>query len=286
MQIRTDLAIESEKIHSLKMKAILQNVRTYKNFKVVKIEIKTAKQARILKRPVGVYITIISEQMLTVQNSDDAQFLLKRELSQFLKRKNSILVVGLGNDSICCDSIGPKVVQKVIATRHVRQNLMKSLRLLQLPSVSVISPGVLGQTGIETFEIVKALVGKLRPDIIIVVDALAAASIDRLGSTIQLTNTGIAPGSGVGNGRKELSSRVLNVPVLAIGVPTVVDLDERCKIHFKLGGQFNKNLSKFMMITPKNVDEVVESARNVIAGAINSVVFPMLSKQDLAALNY
>ena len=284
MQLRTDLAIESRKINSPKMKAVLQMVRTYRNFKVIKIEIKNDEQAKILNRPIGVYITIAGKKMLTAQTVTDAQFLLTQELAQLLKGKKSILVVGLGNEKICCDSIGPKVVQKVLATRHVKEQLMKTFHLLQLPAVSVIAPGVLGQTGIETFEIVKALVEKVMPDIVIVVDALASASLERLGSTIQLTNTGIAPGSGVGNSRKELSSKVLNVPVLAIGVPTVVDLYSK-QANFNLNYR-SKNLRNLMMVMPKNVDEVVSSAQSVIAGAINGAVFPMLSKQEMSALKF
>lgn len=276
------MAVESTALVKTK-KALFQKVRKIKNIEIVQIEIKNNIDQKILKRPKGIYITISTQQMLAPEKREDMHFVLKKELKKFVSGKKVILIVGLGNKNICSDSVGPRVVEKIFATRHIKKELVQKLGLSGLPSVCAIAPGVLGQTGMETAEIVKALAEKIKPNLIIVVDALAAGLISRLGTTIQLTNAGIAPGSGVNNRRAELSQKVLQVPVLAIGLPTVVDLKS-------LIGQGVKRkpflkTKKNMMVTPKNVDEIVNSAGDLISSALNCAIFPMFSKQELEVLS-
>ncbi len=279
MQPRTDLAVESSGVKGGRLKAIFQTVKKYGDVEIVKIEIKNDEEAKILNRPVGTYITISSKNMLMPEKFCDVEYVLKKELQPFVQNKNSILVVGLGNKNICCDSLGPVVAGKVVATRHIKTQLAENFNVKKIASVSVISPGVLGQTGIETTEIVKALVEKTKPELVVVVDALAAGSINRLGTTIQLTDSGIAPGSGINSSRVELSSRVLKVPVLAIGVPTVVDLQS-----ISLQSKYMETDSEIFMVTPRNIDEIVQNAGSLISQALNGVVLPMFSKQELEVL--
>lgn len=283
MQPRTDLAVEVTEFAKTKPRAVFQTVRKFRNIEIVEIKIKNEREQKILNRSKGTYITISSPEILAPENKETVHQSLMKELKVFVSGKEKLLVVGLGNKNICSDSIGPRAVEKVFATRHLKKELIKNLGFAKLPSVCAIAPGVLGQTGMETAEIVKALAEKTKPELIVLIDALAAGAVERLGTTIQLTNSGIAPGSGVNNSRAELSERVLNVPVLAIGVPTVVDLNTI--VAAKTFDSKNRPACETnMMVTPKNIDEIVTCAGNIIASALNCSVFPMFSKQELEVL--
>ena len=179
-----------------------------------------------LNKKQGDYVTI---EFSDITNHEDRKELEKTLVNEIRKMLNgtdissdaTCLIVGLGNKSSTADSLGPKVVDRVLVTRHLfvlNTNVKEGIR-----EVSAISPGVMATTGIETFDIITSIVKKTKPQFLIVVDALASSSIDRINKTIQLTNTGIHPGSGVGNNRKELSFETINIPVIAIGVPTVVE---------------------------------------------------------------
>jgi len=174
--------------------------------------------------------------------------------------------VGLGNRNITSDSLGPKVISKIMVTKHIKEYLPENLDDDIIP-VSAISPGVLGITGIETNDIISGITKKINPDLIIVIDALAASSPARVSTTIQITDTGISPGSGVGNNRKEISRFSLDIPVIAIGVPTVVDLLSIAKYVFP--EVKNSNIDKDFFVTPKEIDKLIENLSKIIANGIN-----------------
>ena len=169
----------------------------------------------------------------------------------------SVLVVGLGNRAITPDAVGPDAVDSVMVTRHLREQLPEHFG--QFRSVAALAPGVLGTTGVESADMIRALADRLRPDAIIAVDALACAQLDRLGRTVQLTDTGITPGSGVGNDRTGLSRDTLGIPVAAIGLPTVIDA----------GGFSDDPRAAQMFVTPRDIDAVVRDAAKLIGYSIN-----------------
>ena len=190
--------------------------------------------------------------------------------------KKNILFVGLGNREITSDSLGPLVANKIVVTRHLDEELKEIFGFKDIKTVSAICPGVFGRTGMESTEIVKSCCIITKPDLVIAVDSLAAGSVFRLGTTIQLTDTGICPGSGVCNKRKELSHGVLGVDVLAIGVPTVVDMKN-------INKKKKESIKENMTLTPKNIDQIVKRSANLIANSLNRALFPTIKKEELKA---
>ena len=220
-KVRTDLIVEQldEKI------SIKKKEREYKNIKVLDIELD--KDNEIISKKAGRYITINFNDVTDINNRNNLEEVFSKELKELLlysniKENDKCLVVGLGNRNSTPDSLGPKVVSNVLVTRHLFEipniDVEKGYR-----NVSAFTPGVMGSTGIEASDIILGIIKKIKPDFILVVDALASSSIDKVNKTIQMTNSGINPGSGVGNSRKELSKKTLGIPVIAIGIPTVVD---------------------------------------------------------------
>lgn len=226
---------------------------------------------------------------------------LSKELRKLLEKhttlKDEILVVGLGNLYVTPDSLGPKVINEIDVTRHII-NYMPQVLPENTRPVSAISPGVLGTTGIETLEIIKGIVENVHPKLLIVIDALASRSIERISSTIQLSDTGITPGAGVGNTRKDLSIDTLGIPVIALGIPTVVEaatiaadsLDLFIK-KIQEQAQSNEFLNKLQeedkyemikevlapedynfIVTPKEIDDLIENMKDIVARGINFAV--------------
>lgn len=265
--------------------------------------------ASIIGKSPGKYITIESD-VLRINNKALHEQLSKtlseklKETLPFKSEEDSVLIVGLGNWNATPDALGPKVVEKTMATRHlygrVPQELTNGLR-----SVSAIAPGVLGITGIETAEIIKGVVEKTQPSLVIAIDALAAGSVERIGSTIQIADTGINPGSGVGNKRAGLNVETLGVPVIAIGVPTVVHAGiiahdiiesfvEKMKNKPPLT-QLTKEMSppllriiidevlqpysNSLMVTPKEIDDLIENTSKVIAMALTESLHPAMPEE-------
>lgn len=218
--IRTDLLIESDGINNsnVKVKDINDNIKVTTTY----VDDDLSKS---LLRKIGTYITIEFEDITNYEDRVEVSNQLCIEIRNILndlniKDKDKCLIIGLGNANSTADSLGPKVVDKVLVTRHLFE--LNTLVKEGIRCVSAISPGVMASTGIETLDIIHSLVAKIKPDFIIVIDSLASLSIDRLNKTIQITDTGINPGSGVGNNRKEISKDNLGIPVIAVGVPTVV----------------------------------------------------------------
>lgn len=294
MNFRTDLAIERQEYRKKEeMDGVLSSYRQENDVKITTIEIINDKGERLLSKPKGKYITLETGSL--TQGSDmfsDALGILSQELKSLLPEKGSVLVAGLGNDEITPDALGPKVMSLLLATRHISSELSQTLGLGSLRSVAGIVPGVLGKTGIETVEIISGVVKKIKPVCVIAVDALASRNVSRLGTTVQMCDTGVSPGSGVGNRRKGINEKTLGVPVIAIGVPTVVDavtmaLDvfEKAGIDLKQQDMMQRlHEHKSMMVTPKEVDTLIDRAAHLIAMAINSALQPELSVQDIISI--
>lgn len=300
MRGRTDLAVEMKEDIQAEEPVRGVHVLTKNNgdtdIKEVRIVVENEEGAMCLGKPVGTYITLESEQL----RRQDEKFhkpmmeVLARHLRQFVGNKKKIMVAGLGNREVTPDALGPFVIDNLYVTRH----LLKEGILSQSVEMSAIAPGVMAQTGMEAVTVLKALVDEIRPELLIVIDALAARESDRLNKTIQLADTGITPGSGVGNHRQAINEQSIGIPVLAIGVPTVIAVptivnDAMDVLVDAIGKQSAKNvLKKFneeeryqlacemvtpyledMFVTPKDIDEAVKRISYTISEAINQAVF-------------
>ena len=218
--IRTDLIIDGNMENQALKKEVISD-----NLNVFHIEV-TKELSTLLQKKEGTYVTLEFQDITNHEDKIEIEKCLSNEIKKILKEMNlkdsdDCLVIGLGNRDSTADSLGPLVLEKVMVTRHLfllDVSVKKGIRC-----VSAISPGVMANTGIETSDIILCLVNKIQPKFLIVIDALASSSIDRINKTIQITNTGIHPGSGIGNNRKEISLDTIGIPVIAIGVPTVVE---------------------------------------------------------------
>lgn len=294
MNFRTDLALER---HELSKQKDDEGISFHKfeeqGVTVTRIEVLNSLGAKKLQKPQGKYITL---EIPFLKKSGDilspAAELLAREIKSLLPEKGTILVAGLGNDKITPDALGPECIGRLLATRHISPEVAKSIGFSSLRSVAGIVPGVLGNTGIETAEILEGIAEKIKPSALIVVDALASRSLDRLGTTIQMCNTGVSPGAGVGNMRSRIDQKSVGVPVIAIGVPTVVDgLTMTLDILEKTGIDLSKNINekqlkaeKSVMVTPKEIDNVITRAAGFIALGINKALQPLIPCEDLVAI--
>jgi len=303
--IRTDLAIEAHEMCS-KKKAEEENVEGVcvtnhdkDGISVTVIEIKNKKGEKELGKAKGKYVTIEAPK---IKFSDDALFDTCQIIGEQIKSLYPItedtktLVVGLGNDMITPDALGPKVVSQLMVTNHIK-TYMQELLDETFGTVCAIVPGVLGTTGIETTDIIKGVCDKINPELVICVDALATRSVNRISTTIQISDTGISPGSGVENKREKIDEKSIGAKVISIGVPTVVDaatiasdsidailenndeLAQMCE-GIKRRDIIKKALSgseKNMMVTPKDIDLVVRRAAKVVAEGINLALHGNLS---------
>jgi len=290
MQFRTDLAIEATVIEDNKngsIQGVGQEVRLVGDVKITEITIKDKDGEAIMKRPVGRYVT--AELPPLSDNDENLEIYaneIANELRSMLPESGTILVVGLGNSSITPDALGPNAAGMVMATRHIEGEFARASGLADLRPAAVMSPGVLGQTGVESGEIVKGVCSEVKPGAVIVIDALAARSLSRLGCTLQMCDTGIAPGSGVGNNRMKLNRETLGVPVIGMGVPTIVDArtiameltgkQESCDVVAPRGSE--------MMVTPREIDLIIRRASRLVAMTINAALQPDYSPLSLTAM--
>lgn len=304
---RTDLALERRDIYKKAnniedevdgIEAVEESVN--ENIKISRVKITNQNGQNAIGKPVGNYITIDIKKF-KVAGEEEIQKAsevlteeLKKLLQEHIDKQGEILVVGLGNIYVTPDALGPKVVNEIDITRHLINYLPQYVEEGTRP-VSAIAPGVLGTTGIETMEILKGIVDNVKPKLIIVIDALASRSIERISSTIQLADTGIVPGAGVDNTRKEISEKTLGIPVIAMGIPTVVDLATIVSdgIDIFIGklqqdAKSNEHLNRLkeedsyeevrealnvgdynMIVTPKEIDDLIENMKDVVARGIN-----------------
>ena len=294
MERRTDLALETRESfpeNHVEIQGVILTKRHCLDGKAVVTTVKIEDEAgsRAMCKPMGTYITIESSLMKNISEEEREPLLLciceqLEKMIQQMKQKN-VLIIGLGNREVTSDSLGPKMTDNLFITRHLKEELgTKFLEENQYGCVSAIAPGVMAQTGIETGELLEAVVARTNPDLVIVVDALAARSVKRLCTTVQITDTGIAPGAGVGNRRKELNERSLGVPVVAIGVPTVVDASTIIGDHLEnvlqKQGYSEREIEQFItgilgeetenvMVTPKDIDESIHQISQDLARILN-----------------
>ena len=296
--IRTDLALEAterftEENVEIRGVEIQEDYDEEKDIRTTVVKITTENGARTMGRPQGSYITIEAPG-LSVHDEDyhrEVSQEIARHLHKLINLEQSILVVGLGNSAITADSLGPHVVENLYITRHmIREYGLQSLGKEKMHRTSGIIPGVMAQTGMETSEIVQGIVAETKPDVVIAIDALAARSTRRLNRTIQITDTGINPGSGVGNHRVGLTEENLQVKVIGIGVPTVVDAativhDSMAHLLDTLEETEQKEFLEEMIaphlhtmfVTPKDVDETVKYLSFTISEGLN-MAFEQISK--------
>lgn len=290
--IRTDLAVEAVDAVRAdgKMPGIRKEESRFCGVTVSRVKVENAEGERQIGKPMGTYVTVSSENFAKTSpdNLEQVKRCVAKELSSLAEGKldSGVLVVGLGNEHCTPDALGPRVAEKILVTRHMKKELSQILDTPSLSSVSCVSPGVLGQTGIETGEIVKGVAERIKPSLIIAVDALAARSTDRLGSTVQLANCGICPGSGVNNKRAELSENTLGVPVISIGVPMVVDAGTL--VNDITGNDDSDGLSsagRDMIVTPREIDLLIEHSASLVAESVNRALQSALDPEDIAALS-
>lgn len=294
-KIRTDLALEVRESFpedNVEIKGVIltEDFDEKNNIRVSTVEIKDEKGSKAMQRPIGTYITIEAPDMY--QGDEDYNKPVSEEVVKQLKKlagdlkREEILVVGLGNREVTPDALGPQVVDNLFITRHlIKEYGTEFKERHKLGSVSAIAPGVMAQTGMETVEIIKGVIQETKPKLIIVIDALASRSVNRVNTTIQLTDTGISPGSGVGNNRKALNEESLGVKTVALGVPTVVAaatiVADSLTTYMQKSGFSEEDVDKFisevmeqqvdnMFVTPKNIDESVKRLSFTVSEALNS----------------
>lgn len=278
MGVRTDIAVEFMADKTRSDDSVAVHKYEVDGIEVTNVEILSENAAKEIGKPQGRYVTLETNKGVNIFELPMLRELLIAEIRGLIGRiDGSVLVVGVGNKTVTPDALGPKAAEGVMATRHIPKSLAEKLGLKGLKSVSVICPGVLGQTGMEAKEIIEGAVERLRPDAIIIVDALAAREVARLGRTVQLSNTGIAPGSGVGNSRTELSEKTLGVKCVTVGVPTVVDASTLC---YDLIGE-NRREHESMIVTPRDIDRMIEKSGQVIAYSLNIALQPDVDAETL-----
>lgn len=278
MRVRTDLALEAREsvegsgneIHGV---VVEETYDEEKDIRLTRVQITSERGAKEMGKPIGNYLTLEAPGMATPD--EDYHREISEVLAYYLKElmdgagERSVLVAGLGNRDVTPDALGPKTVSNLLITRHlIKEYGPEVMGEGNHPQISGIVPGVMAQTGMESSEIIKGIVDQTHPDLLIVIDALAARSTKRLSRTIQLTDTGIQPGSGVGNHRSSLTREGLGIPVIAIGVPTVV---EAAAIVYDAQGnaeQMPPHLNG-MFVTPKNIDETIKQLSFTLSEALN-----------------
>lgn len=285
MSLRTDLAIETAEITDANSDMLPEGITRMNRgsaFRITEIRVESDRCGEKIGKRKGRYITLEAPRLSHISDRyRDMVLELCAEIRSFVKDRKKILVAGLGNDDITPDALGPCTASGVMATRHIREQEPGDEFLQNLRNVSVLLTGVMGTTGIETAEIIKAVLEKTEPELLIVIDALACSSPERLGTTVQISDTGISPGSGVENKRSEISERTLGIPVIAIGVPTIIDI--HTVIESVTGIKTDDKLPN-MMVTPKNIDILISHASRLIATGINMALQPSLDFDTAAEI--
>lgn len=293
MELRTDLALEARELFGENIHGVDYTVENKDEIEIEKMVIKTERAGQLLKKPKGTYITVELPPLTNdFKDTDKRLVAIGEEIRALLPYNGLVLVAGLGNVDITPDALGPKAMTGVLATRHISGEIAKSTGLDKLRPVAVLKTGVTGQTGIETGEHLLSIVKRIRPSAVIVVDALASRRLERLGCTLQISNTGISPGAGVGNHRTKITQETMGVPVIALGVPTVVDavtlatdllsIDEECdsvKVRERVSPK-----GRAMVVTPKEIDLLVERAAKLISLSINFALQKDFELSDLVSL--
>lgn len=270
----TDLAKEAcDCLDDLDLEGIKKECFEQEGVSIETIEIISSKTAKKINKSIGKYISLTSEHNFRREKAyhNRVSKALADKINELLPSNNELtLIVGLGNRNMTPDALGPKTVEKIMVTKHII-DVMPDQFEGKLASVCAIAPSVYGVTGIESADYISAICEKIKPSSIIAVDSLAAAQWERINDTLQLTDTGITPGAGVGNRRSGLNKESLGVPVIAVGIPVVVRLSQICEVC----------QDEDMIVTPKNIDTIVEDSSSIIACAINMALQSKISKDEI-----
>ena len=288
MDFRTDLAVEQREMVAIHSDNVAVRQYARQNANVTEIEILNDEGAQDLGKPKGKYITMEIPAFSHDSELLDGRLTAMTESIRTLlpETDGPVLVAGLGNEDVTPDALGPRTAHGIFATRHIDRALASELGFGELRDVCAITFGVLGQTGMETAETIRGIVNTIHPAAVITVDALAARSLQRLGKTVQLTDTGITPGSGVGNSRARLDKETLGVPVIAIGVPTVVDavtLVRDFTSEHKMAKE-KEDEAKAMMVCPREIDVTIRRAARFLALSLNCALQPSISPDILLTI--
>ncbi len=290
---RTDLAVEERELLGEDIKGVRYSKEEIEGLPIERLHIRTQRAGQLLKKPVGTYITVELPPLTdSIRDTDSRVKALSEEIRRLLPVNGLVLIAGLGNVEITPDALGPKAASKVLATRHIQGEIARSTGLDKLRAVAVVNTGVTGQTGIETGELLQGVIKNIRPSAVIAVDALASRRLERLGCTVQISDTGISPGAGVGNRRIRIDQDTMGVPVIAVGVPTVVDaltlaFDLLDISDEKEGRELSDAVSpqgRSMVVTPKEIDLLIDRAAHLISLAINMALQTDIDTEDLLDL--
>ncbi len=291
MKFRTDLALERRAMLRNRVSGVKVTERENYECKTTVIDVETESAAEKLDKGIGKYITVQMKSFADAATVSDGRLSALREgLCELIPEgEGTVLVAGVGNRDITADALGPMTASHVFATRHIDDELRRRAGFEgKLRSVSSISVDVLGKTGMESSEYIKAICGVIKPSCVITIDALAAGSIDRLGTTVQMSDTGISPGSGIGNTRQRIDESFIGVPVIAVGVPTVVDA---LSLSAEISGKKPEALrgiasekANGMIVAPKDIDLIIKNASYLLALALNCALQPEFTAEELYAL--
>lgn len=284
--VYTDLACEAEISHDKGENGTSYREKNVCGLKVAHLTVENEIGEKFSGKKQGEYITLFTPLLSDIDSNQSETLLrvISGEIDNLMKRilgkkPSCVLVAGLGNREITADNIGPKTVDRLNVTRHLKEQSPELFENYWCSPLCAIAPGVLGQTGIESAEIISAVCNYAKPDVVIAIDALAARATERLGATVQISDNGIFPGSGIGNRRSEISRKTLGIPVIAIGIPTVVNsstlvYDALCKAGYD---SVDENIQRVLksgesfFVSPKQSDLISESAAEILSGAINQL---------------
>ncbi|MEW8972684.1 MAG: GPR endopeptidase [Tissierellaceae bacterium] len=316
--IFTDLAVENREIYredsKREVEGVSVDIKEEQNYTVTVVDVLDDNGSKIIQKPIGKYITIDVPNLDKTDEDlkDEISIVLSKELKSITEnyKRDKVLIIGLGNWNISSDSLGPKVIDRVLVTRQFFISYNKESDE-SMANVAAMSPGVMGITGIETGDIVRGIVDKIRPDLVIAVDALSSRKMSRISTTIQISDSGINPGSGIGNNRRALSEETLGVPVIAIGIPTVVNaatlasdtidlIIDSLKKEADVGKEFYELLEKLsneekytlieevlnpfmgnVVVTPKDIDVIIDDLSIIIANGLNIALHPGIDLKDV-----
>lgn len=282
IKVRTDLAVEAHELskkeaaEATEIDGVISRVEETGRITITRVDITNENGERALGKARGSYVTIDAPDLkYSLETYEKVCKIISDEIHKMADIDNDTLtlVVGLGNRDITPDALGTSVVSKLLITRHLKES-MSNIFGSGIGSVCAIAPGVSGTTGIETADIIKSVISRVSPDLIIAVDALAAADIERISNTIQISDTGIQPGAGVGNNRDGLNEYTTGVKVIAIGVPTVIDASTISKTEIP------KEMAP-LMVTTKDIDLVIERSAKTVANGINLALHRDMSLRDV-----
>ena len=288
MYLRTDLAVEARELAGGKVSGVDYKTYSESGLQISRLTVKTDRAKQILGKDMGTYITIALPSLTDNFSSTDKRLAaIGGEIRRLLPVNGLILVAGLGNEEITPDSLGPKTALKVLATRHIQGELARASGLDRLRPVAVMNTGVTGQTGIETGEYILSVVKRIRPNAVVAIDALASRRLERLGTTLQISDAGISPGAGVGNHRTKINSETIGVPVISIGVPTVVDvrtLAGDVLADTRESADDLPALTKEMVVIPREIDLLTERASRLLGFALNAALQDRFELSELVEL--